>query len=311
MKCINKSISLLASAVLAAAQPGSSQAASPCVPVDGARILGRHLRLASPVWAAIPETYFAGWAPGLGMERVFGVREQRVLAGKFGIAAGDLAPIRFCALGERLNAERVHGAILAALAGGGQTPDSVEVADFSRFPVPKGELSFRQAPWRGAQSGSVLVPGTILTDGRSQPVWARVRVRYRVRRWTAAVPLPAGSPIGSGKMRLEETMSSEPARPPPPEADLAGLAPRRTIAAGQAVDPERLTVPPVIRRGDKVVVESRRGNARIEIEATAESPGWKGERVVVRNALSGRKFAATVRGPGRASAGLCATVACP
>lgn len=67
--------------------------------------------------------------------------------------------------------------------------------------------------------------------------------------------------------------------------------------------PVRLPTPRDIKAGDDVHVVVTMGAARLSLDALAETSGRVGERVTLKNRESGRRFAATVAGPGEATIG--------
>ncbi|MFN7920902.1 MAG: flagellar basal body P-ring formation chaperone FlgA [Bryobacteraceae bacterium] len=181
-------------------------------------------------------------------------------------------------------------------------PAKLEVVEVSRYPVRDGELEIgRQSRWRRSSGGTWYVPGAVVAEGRSQPVWARVRLEFPCERWIAVSALRAGEAIRPGRVRVDARGSPDPCGVLAPEEEIVGWVARRLIGEGQTVTRSTVERPPEVRRGDRVVVESRRGNARLEMQGTAELAGKRGDRVLVRNATTGQRLAARVQGPGRVS----------
>jgi hypothetical protein len=79
------------------------------------------------------------------------------------------------------------------------------------------------------------------------------------------------------------------------------------VVAGR-IDPSRArqttpaaeTPPPVIRAGDRVVVEENTAVVEAHLEAVAMSPAWAGSAFNVRLSIGGRVLRAVASGPGRA-----------
>lgn len=69
------------------------------------------------------------------------------------------------------------------------------------------------------------------------------------------------------------------------------------------VRPVRRLAPRDIKAGDEVRVVVRMGAARLTLDALAETSGRVGERILLKNRESGRRFAAVVAGPGAARIG--------
>src|SRR5205823_3431996 len=135
---------------------------------------------------------------------------------------------------------------------------SLDLIDFTRFPVPVGSLEFTRGALNPPSSASPLVP--VIWRGRlrysrqnSVPVWAKVRVSVKRSTVVAAEALPAGKPIGREQVRVALT-DTFPFRDRPPVSidDVAGRLPRRSIRADQVVELAALSVAPEVERGDTV-----------------------------------------------------------
>lgn len=71
----------------------------------------------------------------------------------------------------------------------------------------------------------------------------------------------------------------------------------------QVVRPIRRPAPRDIKAGDDVRVVVTMGAARLTLDALAETSGRVGDRILLKNRESGRRFAAVVAGPGAARIG--------
>jgi len=58
--------------------------------------------------------------------------------------------------------------------------------------------------------------------------------------------------------------------------------------------------PPLIRAGERMVVEEKTAVLEVRLEAVALEPGWPGAEIGVRLAIGGKRVRAMVLGPGRA-----------
>lgn len=85
-------------------------------------------------------------------------------------------------------------------------------------------------------------------------------------------------------------------------AQLAGRALARPVNAGAVLTPAMLAHREVVRRGDRVTIESGSGAVRVRAVAEALGAGDDGQRIRVRNLSSGQVVDATVVGPGRVRA---------
>src|SRR5207253_1266666 len=81
--------------------------------------------------------------------------------------------------------------------------DQIEVLDFSRYPVPSGQVEFPKSglgkPSQAAPEAPVLWRGRLIYDkGRSVPIWAKVRILVETRVITATVDIERGQIIRAG-----------------------------------------------------------------------------------------------------------------
>ncbi|MGD8976897.1 MAG: flagellar basal body P-ring formation chaperone FlgA [Gammaproteobacteria bacterium] len=78
-------------------------------------------------------------------------------------------------------------------------------------------------------------------------------------------------------------------------ADLAGQRLRRSVAAGQVIQPGMLKVDPVIRRGQRVTLVAGNGSIQVKMAGLALGDGATGQRIPVRNLSSDREIEGVVR----------------
>jgi flagella basal body P-ring formation protein FlgA len=273
-------------------------AAGGCLPLDPAapRITAGDLARAWPALAAVAASTPLAYVPAPGVERVFTPAELRRLGLGLGVAT------------EPESAVCVHVPTMAPDPEGWlramrkSLPDArIELVDHSRYPVPAGEAVFPP----GALHASGRWSGYIVYGGsRRFLVWARVIARVETTRVVAAEALRAGSVIAPSQVRLETVEV-------PPGAEIfaasleeaVGRVARRTTAADRPLLRSMLGEAPLVKRGETVKVEVRRGAARLQLEAQAEADGRRGERIAVRNPETGKRFLVRVEDKGRAAAG--------
>ncbi len=258
------------------------------------------LARAVPAFRAVPANTVLAFAPAPGVARVFRRAELRRLAVRYGVPGEPQAEPCFARRQAALDA----GRLLAAMQR--QLPEArIEVVEFTRGPVPAGELEFSPAGLR-RMGGEALWTGWVRYAPRLRwTVWARVRVTMTVTRVVAGADLAAGRAIASGQLRVEK-------REEFPEAgtfattigECAGKAPRRPVTAGSALRREWLAAPKVVQTGDTVEVEVRNGNAFLKVPGRAEGAGAIGETIPVRNLSSHKRFSARVEARGKVSVGL-------
>jgi flagella basal body P-ring formation protein FlgA len=120
------------------------------------------------------------------------------------------------------------------------------------------------------------------------------------------VPVPQrrivpGELIGAGDLRMMQLhaalVRSEIARQP---ADALGLTPRRTLAPGQPMVLADLGKPAVVTKGQAVLLRLEGPGLTMTATAQAMASAGLGERVRLRNTVSGAVLEALVSGPGEA-----------
>jgi len=238
-------------------------------------------------------------APVPGVQRVIYVSELRRIAARMGIAGEPRRELCFVRPVAPLNAAD----LLTAMRE--QLPQSeIEIIDYSRIPVPAGQLEFPLNQLR--QTGSVTIwRGSVRYGGGLRfPVWAQVRATVVAPRIVAATDLKAGLPLDSSQLRLEmreEAVTGTSYVTSIEEA--AGRILERSVPVGTVLRSQWLIVPKDVMRGDKVQVDVWSGSTHLRLDAVAEAPGTKGQTIPVRNTETKKRFWVQVVGKGRVSVG--------
>lgn len=273
-----------------------------CVPVNNERIRGSDLAAANAAFASIAPDEVIGFAPSPGRLRLLGPRELARLAARYGVKADSFQQICFERVTEPLTAARIVPALKKTLG----LPDiEIHVLDFSRYPLPPGQLEFTRAglpaaPPPNTDAGIIWRGRVIVTEHRSIPVWARVKLLVAQQWVEAATNLPAGRPIAAGQV-IQKSGKQFPTAHPGFKtiADVVGRKPSRLIRAGQIVSAAMLKDPDEIERGDSVSVQVLSGGAQLSFKARAESSGGMGQTIAVQNPVSGKRFVAVVQEKGK------------
>jgi hypothetical protein len=105
---------------------------------------------------------------------------------------------------------------------------------------------------------------------------------------------------GNGDRWLLMRNGSHPAGPGLLKLVSAVGAGRTDPSRARQTTPAADTPPPVIRAGDRVVVEENTAVVEAHLEAVAMSPAWAGSAFDVRLSIGGRMVRAVAQGPGRA-----------
>jgi flagella basal body P-ring formation protein FlgA len=279
-------------------------AAAGCTAVEGDRILAGDMARLWPEFANVPASTPLGYAPVPGTRRVFAAAELARTAARFGVTSAAPEGMCFERRTVALTRERALEAMRAAL----NIPEArIEIVELSRYPVPEGDVVFPRAALRSP--GAAAPPGTPVLwrgevrygSGRRFAIWAKVMVAVPGVRLRAAAALRAGEPVRREQLRVERCEAFPSSRREPGSTnELAGLRPRRTIAAGTVIRLEQFETPHDVERGEPVKVEVASGAARLALTGRAESPGSAGQTIQIRNPASGRTFPARVSGKGTA-----------
>lgn len=278
---------------------GIEAASAGCLAVEGERLLASDLALAVPAFRALPADTVLGWAPAPGARRLLGAAELARLAARHGLKVAEAPAVCIERAMAPLSPERLLEALGRAV---GREDARIELVDYPRRAVPRGELEFDRAQLAAPSGGIALWRGRLRYDGgRSLPVWARVRITAPGRRVVATENLAPGRPVQPSQVRLEEGEWFPFGEPPLADLEEAvGRLPRRWIPAGSVLLARLLAAPREVERGEEILVEVASGGAQLRFRARAETGGRSGDTIVVRNPVNGRRVAARVQGPGKA-----------
>lgn len=273
---------------------------APCLVVEGEKILASDLAPAIPAFSSAGDAPLVA-APLPGVRRRISVLELAGLMGRLGIdaAASDaLPPQGVCVVGKAapLDGRSVQAALEQALAG---EAIAVELVDYSRYPLPKGELVFAKNAVLSlaavAPNQVVLWRGLLKTgSGRSYPVWARVRLHAQRECLVAATPLVAGTRISKEAVVERSCPVVLPASLRPQLDRVSGWRLRRAVAAGAPIRLDDLVRTRDVAAGARLEAEVRGQGLRLRLPVVAESAGAVGERIWVRAIGQPRRFRATI-----------------
>jgi flagella basal body P-ring formation protein FlgA len=284
--------------LIAALLIGSTAAWCGCVVVEGDKILARDLVGSIPEFAGIPAYESIGFAPSPGVRRTLSIGELARFAERFHVTVQPGAAICIEIPVESLSAERITAAMKQV------TEADVQVIEFSRYFVPKGEVQFLKtglAPSPAANpSTTVLWKGRVLYgNGKSWAIWARVKLAITREQLVAMEAIAAGSTISSEQVKTENALVYPFAAATMRADDVSGRIARQKIEKGQAITATLLLPRAEVRKGDDVEVRVESGTATLKIHAKAETSGRLGESVTVKNPESGKNFRAVVEGRNR------------
>ncbi len=290
---------ILVASLTTLAFPGS---AGDCIVVDTDRIYAADLARAHPAFQDVDPGIPIGYAPLPGLKRVFTTAQLQRLLRRHGVdePGGD----RLCVERETvlLSEPKLREAIEDA-AG----PDiTLDILDFSRKPVPPGELQFDlsglRIPLTASPDTPVLWRGRVAYGQRkSVPVWARVRISKPAQQVVAVRDLSAGETIGSADVEVRIADVFPTVDPPIDEIEaVVGATLRRSVRNGAPLHRAELRLPNDVERGQIIRVEVTSGTAYIRFDGRAETAGRRGDRILVENPASRKRFSAVVAGPSHA-----------
>lgn len=276
------------------------QAMPECVSVAGPSVVAAELAPTVVEFASLPPGQVLLLAPKPGVRRLLKPVELAQIARRHGIELK--APAGLCL--ERRSQTLDPAALKAALVRawshhGGPSDADLELLDFSRLPVPPGDIEFGPPPTPSlaeCQAGSPLNwRGRLRYDGaQSFPIWASVRVHASRQVLLFAKDLPAGAIIDQASVTSNAVECA--VLPPGTLVDSSSVLGRELRAGVRQGDPVRLQQLATVKeidRGDLVSVRIE-GVQHVEIRAVALTSGRRGDRVILQNPLTGARFQALV-----------------
>jgi flagella basal body P-ring formation protein FlgA len=200
---------------------------------------------------------------------------------------------------ERIEAARLQEVALAALAEHfvGQEVETRLQAELADLLVPMGRNGVRldaSAGERGGGPGRWSIPVRVTVDDELyQTVWTSWSVEVWQEREVLARGVLRGEPLAPAdferrRVRVQEARSG--LRP----SSLRGAVARRDLPAGSIVTERDVERPRVVRRGDTLHLEVKKGQVTARAVAVAQQDGRLGDRIRVAATATGREFLATV-----------------
>jgi len=271
-----------------------------CTAIEGERILARDLAREVPAFSVIEPGTDLGPSPSPGVKRVLSRTHLLRLISTQGKGFASM-PESLCV--ERALTQLGSDAVEGALRNSAREifPNRevrLEVLDYSRYPLPLGNLRFQRQGVLGGSGGfidaAILWRGSLLTgSGRSIPIWARAKFLVERSCWRVRVPHAAGDqPVGDQFERIELWVNPFSAAADCVDPNQKNVRLRRTLHQDQLLVRSDLTVAPPVRRGAKVQASVTVASARISVDAIAEMDGTPGQSIFVKR--EGRRLRARV-----------------
>ncbi|MGB5420514.1 MAG: flagellar basal body P-ring formation chaperone FlgA [Desulfobacterales bacterium] len=163
--------------------------------------------------------------------------------------------------------------------------------------LPKGQATYRVLPPRNMRSLATVPLSVVFDiDGRFQKtIRATARVEALAPVVVAARPIGRLKPISNDDLKMEKMNLSElPAGVMTDADDIIGQRARRNIDAGDILRPDLIEMPPLVKRGDMVVIVAESEGIKVTATGEVKSDGLRGEQVKVVNLDSNKRFSARV-----------------
>ncbi|MGJ5817925.1 flagellar basal body P-ring formation chaperone FlgA [Paludibaculum fermentans] len=261
-----------------------------CVIVDGARIEMRHLRSFLQTGVEIPNETVFGASPMPGVRR-------RVSAGelvRWAKAHGAENPVAKDGCFEWETRQVTEKEATEAMRASLEPAVELKVLELSRFNVPMGNVVF---PRTGLREPSLILQeqpsiwsGYVqYSQNQRAKIWAKVILSVSSSKVTTVTDLKAGEPIKSEQIS-QDNIKAFPylRRRPLTVADFVGRTARRSMRTGTVLSDSDVVVDPDVKKGDVVEVEAPIGGGFLRTQTVAEASGRIGERILLRNAESGK-----------------------
>jgi flagella basal body P-ring formation protein FlgA len=279
-----------------------------------AEVLGADIRLGEVAEIACAETELRrrleglviGKAPLPGRSRPITADYVRLRLRQLDIGAdrmvlGGAERIEVSMPGVAVSEEQVRQIVTGFLKTSGIWGDAeVKVAELTISAdrtLPKGRATYRVLPPRHMRSlGTVPLSVVFDVDGRFQKtIRATARVEALAPVVVAARPIGRLKPISTDDLKMEKMNLAElPTGVMTDADDIIGKRARRNIHAGDILRPDLIEMPPLVKRGDMVVIVAETEGIKVTATGEVKSDGLRGEQVKVVNLDSNKRFSARV-----------------
>ena len=138
----------------------------------------------------------------------------------------------------------------------------------------------------------------VSSEPRISPFWVLLDCEIEQLTPVASKDIPLGAPVLGSEVRMEmRPVSYGLGHAPETPADVVGRSTRRLIRAGETLRAEMLNPMILVRAGQLVEILLQGRGLRITAEATPLDAGMSGQKIRVRNQVTGKILTATVIGP--------------
>ena len=183
----------------------------------------------------------------------------------------------------------------APWAGSDLTIEAIKITSDRTLPAGRTDYAV-VAPRGGPYTGTLPLSVRVSVDGDYEKI-IRTRVKLKALRKVVVARRPIGRlrPITTADLALKKVDIGR--LPPDPVTDLntaVGKRTRTNIMLGSVLRTDAIEFPPVVKRGDMVLIVAQSGGLRITAIGEVRSSGRAGDRVKVVNVDSNKAVLARV-----------------
>jgi flagella basal body P-ring formation protein FlgA len=273
-----------------------------CVRIEGGHIAAKDLAGVALAFASVPPDSIIGLAPAPGLQRNLSTAELSRIARDLGATAAITEGVCVEGASELLTEARLRAAIEPVLS----RPDmQIDIVDFSRYPVPIGELEFALSGLPRSSSSRPDAPliwrGRVKYDERrTMTIWASVRISSEGSWVEAVTPIAANVEIRADQVVLKSgRVYGLQAKSISDVSELIGRRLARSARAGQRITADMIGARRDIEPGDLVQVSVKSGSAMLRFDAHAETGGKTEQHVFVTMPNGARRISALVVAKGK------------
>lgn len=170
------------------------------------------------------------------------------------------------------------------------------------FKVPAGVLDFQVIPAKPDVIGSHRLTFLIRVDGEiASNRSVRVSIEAMADILVAASNLRRGKILGEEDVVFQREDISKLKQPLFSADEIIGKRLKRSVRLGKPLLKQQVEFPPLIKRGDRVVIQAQRGGLILTAAGEARQDGLEGETIRVMNISSRKEVLCRVLAPGLVS----------
>lgn len=168
------------------------------------------------------------------------------------------------------------------------------------FKVPAGRLEHQVIPAKPGVIGSRRVTLLSRVDGRTVSNQSiRIELEALARVAVANATLRRGTMLGADNVSLRYQDISRLEKPIFSLDEIVGKRLKRSVRLGEPLERHRVEFPPVVKRGDRVVIRAQSAGLLLTAAGEARQDGRSGETIRVRNSSSQKTILCRVVAPGQ------------